>query len=135
MDEDDMMLEIDNMKQEENGGVKHFLESLLSFSYSEVIESLKNYQSLLPHFFPSFATAVPRSLIDMGDIYDLEFVIESVTQFGLMVKGLASDLSTTITLFYSIAILSVVLIGGLYAYAYSNPILASLWVISSLAPN
>merc|ERR1712242_183497 len=129
MDEDKMVLEIEDM-MEENGGNTQFFESLFSF-YSEVIESLKNYESLIHHFIPSFATAVPRSLIDMGDKYDLEFVIESVRQFGLIVKGLTSDLSTTSILFYSyFAISLLVLIGWLYAYSR----LAIRWVTSGLAP-
>merc|ERR1712242_248024 len=141
VDEDNMMLEIEDM-MEENGGNTQFFESLFSF-YSEVIESLKNYESLIHHFIPSFAAAVPRSLIDMGDKYDLEFVIESVRQFGLIVKGLASDLSefsdlsdlsiASIPLYSIAAILSVVFIGLLYTY--SKPILAILWVTSGLAPS
>merc|ERR1712242_127347 len=131
MDEDKMMLEIEDM-MEENGGNTQFFESLFSF-YSEVIESFKNYESLIHHFIPSFATAVPRSLIDMGDKYDLEFVI------GQIVKGLTefSDLNNfsiaSIPLYSIAAILSVVFIGLLYTY--SKPILAILWVTSGLAPS
>merc|ERR1711990_822614 len=128
MNEDNMMLEIEDMKEEENGG--YFLESLFAY-FSEILESL-NFQSLIPHSLPTFAAAVPRSLIDIGDIYDLQFVIESVRQFGLIVKDLASHLSTTSILFYSsAALLSVVLIGWLFAI--SMPILGILYVTSGLA--
>lgn len=119
----------------------------LKYDYTEVIESLKNiaqfltsedspgqyiahfdYQALLERITPTFAAAVPRSLI--ADLSDLPTdylregvnhvsevgVIESAKQFGLMVKdqarGLIGELSTTSIFLYT---MGVGLVGGLFA--------------------
>ena len=119
----------------------------LKYDYTEVIESLKNiaqfltsedspgqyiahfdYQTLLERITPTFAAAVPRSLI--GDFFNLPTdylregvnhvsevgVIESAKQFGLMVKnqakGLIGELSTTSIFLYT---MGVGLLGGLFA--------------------
>ena len=121
-DEDNMMLEIEDMMKEENKGDEYSFESLFAY-YSDVRESLKNYQYLLEGFTPSFAAAFPRSLI--GDKVDLQLVIDSVKQFGQkVVMGLPSDqFIARIPLYTIAAILSAVLFSGLYA----------LWVISDIA--
>ena len=120
-DEDKMMLEIEDMMKEENKGDEYSFESLFAY-YTDVRESLKNYQYLLEGFTPSFAAAFPRSLI--GDKVNLQFFIDSVKQLGLRVMGLPSDqFIARIPLYTIAAILSAVLFSGLYA----------LWVISDIA--
>ena len=114
-DEDNMMLEIEDMMKEENKGDEYSFESLFAY-YTDVRESLKNYQYLLEGFTPSFAAALPRSLI--GDKVDLQLVIDSVKQFGLP----SDQFIARIPLYSIAAVLSAVLLSGLYA----------LWVISDL---
>merc|ERR1719189_855398 len=122
------------------------VQYVLNYDYSEVIESLQNiaqfltsedspgqyiahfdYQSLLERITPTFAAAVPRSLIGEFSVSEVG-VIEAAKQFGLMAKrqakSLISELSTTSIFLYTVG---VGLLGGLLAI--SAPITAILGTI------
>merc|ERR1712242_162932 len=135
------------------------VQYVLNYDYSEVIESFKNiaefltsedspgqyiahfdYQSLLERITPTFAAAVPRSLLGDFSYLPTDYlkdgvkhvskvdVIESAKQFGIMVKrqakSLISELSTTSIFLYTVA---VGFLGGLLAI--SAPVTAILGTI------